>query len=411
MGGSRSRARAGMFGAAAAVAVAVVAVLLVARPWADGGTPPDREPTPALSVPTAPLSPDLAGRFVVVSFVVGDQEYVLDPDAGQYVAWRALFSEVSAAPHLRLVARLGIGGLELGAPADGAGQNVSLPLAGGLAGPVRVVWSPDGALAATAVYSPDPDPAFPSFSRVAKAPGGVETGVAITPLQPFRRVVVVDVAARTARVVSLRLPEGEFGAPGGSPVWLDAAHLAVPTMTVRTDGDDAVITDAVSVFDLDGALVRQVPLAGVLDLAVPDGSLVGYGWELIGVADSGEFLLLRSVDERTLQVAAVSDGGGESRIATVALPAPALGLIWVGQAATALGGSEVLVHAAQVLPAEPVEEPQRLVPEHTWLVVDLGTGEVDLSVGSSVPAGASRLGVGGAEWLAPTVASGLELFR
>jgi hypothetical protein len=208
-------------------------------------------------------------------------------------------------------------------------------------------WSPDSAHIASLLWAFDE-------SGVALD----EPVLAVDEAAANRRVAVIEVAAQQVRVVGLELAADRIGAGPPAPFWLDSGRLAVPTGDVDAylprprSGADEPYVDAVSVFDLTGALVEELPL-NTDDVEASDDPHAGLAWRPYGVLPDGRSMLLRSPTLTTMELAAVdlATDPGPYQTVTLTLPEPPASMVWDAYDIDRLG-TAVLV-AAALTPADP----------------------------------------------------------
>jgi DNA-directed RNA polymerase specialized sigma24 family protein len=328
--------------------------------------------------PDPPPPPDLTGMTVVTSYY--DQVwYVLDPATGEY---RLLGdNQPLVSPDLRsyaLVSHPGAGtAIQISSTVERVESfSVQVP------GTAQVSsWAPDSAYLA---------------------------GIAIDEVgEVFRRVVVVDLTTREPRM--LELPADRGGSWLTEVIWLDAGRLAVPTVNLERE---LPAVDAVSVFDLTGALVDELPI-NTDDLDGSGNPQSALGWLPRGVLADGRFLLAREPEPGTLELAAadLATDPGPYRPVTLTLPDPPEATRWSAHPAGWFGAT-VLVEARlfgdpdhpDQLPFDVVQELQT-DPEAYF--ANLDTGEVtpvDLGSELPVPPGTINVLLGDAAGLFPDAA-------
>jgi hypothetical protein len=293
-------ARVGSMVAAAAVIVAGVAV-------APGLL--DREQTPEVH---------LTGRSVVASYHAGGL-HVLNPDTGEYEL--RLREQGLVSPDLRRVARLSAGAVVIESTvSDEQVHTAPLPLDY----PSAVAWSPDSTrLVVTArCWCDGFSPLHHDLEEWLDTLGA-----------GYRTVVVVDATTGDHETVTLDFPDGQGGwdDPVVGAFWVDANHLAVPTVDsarmveqlFRQGGQPVYrwFLTAVTVFDLTGTLVAELPLP-TDDLDASDDPHAGMMWRPTGMVRDGRFLLSRMPTPETLELAAVDLAAGTGPTDVVAVEAP-----------------------------------------------------------------------------------------
>lgn len=338
-------------GAVAGAAVVVVAALAVGLAL------------PALlrDSPDDPVAPDLTGLAVVTGYEDGEW-YVLNPDTGDYRHWPWGLGDVS--PDLRTIVNTSIQTdhtvLELRSTSDPNGDlvRVSVP---GTVNSLR--WSPDGARV------------------VGQLGAGAEDPV-------VRQMAVLEVATEQATIVDLQIPPDRAGSLATGLFWLAPARLAVPTgdaEAVRAHILDERLDlpiDAVSVFDLTGAMVDELPVHQDTEPGQP-------GWIPHGRLADGRFVLSRQSAPLSrdsgpvaLDLAAVDLAGDPGPYQPVTLPLgePPDGERW-SPTVTGWYGTTVYVEVALVSYQPPVEGEHGSFVEsgHTiGYLVDLESGGTDL---------------------------------
>jgi hypothetical protein len=312
----RRRTRLGVAGVAVAAAAAISLPVVLAGP---SGTGAHRAASPA---------PASAGQSVVTVHYpdrINRPPLVLNPDSGEYSPAAALLGRhlgelpqsVAVSPDLRQVAgtrntfRLGIASTS----GDGA-QVVRLPGYG-----TDPVWSPDS-------------------RRIVL--GGEPPG------RDFRyldRVVVVEADTGEARAVALAFSAARSGLRDAVS-WLDPDHLVVATVDLTdrypvpgrsAPGPERTpLITGLSVFHLDGSLVRHVPIDQSA-LATTEEPHAGLMWAPYSEVRHGRVLLGRQPEAGTLELAVLDLGTGELAGEPVSATLPAVPLP-DGMPADRLGG-------------------------------------------------------------------------
>lgn len=387
----------------AAVAASALVVGLATIPlWYEADAGPVASPTcPAY----APQKSPLAGRTVVVSYLTSAGTWhLLDAGTGGYTPLAEDYP-LAVSPELCQVAYMRGNELVI-TPISGASPvQRTVPV-----GVDTLAWSPDGNLLAGALQSTEgalaPLPVEDQLRYWRPDPGGKQW----SHLQVFQDVLLVNAANNAVRQVRLNLPPDRIGAFGGRVVWLDDKHVAAATAPYDQAQADArraaglrpkpETPDAVTVFNLDGAVVRQLPVLFGDDLS--GRQLAGLGWELAGPVDRGTALILRWRDAMTVELTSMTLATTQSRPmppVQLTLPEPTEGYAWFGEA-LAWDGDVVVFQASQHLFAPPAHDtgasPPRLIALYG---ISLSDGDVWQLAPTDLPAGAQLGLVGDAGWL------------
>lgn len=411
LAGARRRRRARLGATAVSAAVALAIALSVGLVTAPG---PEPTSSPATSATTPPADLDLAGRIVVTSYRHGSDRYVLDPVAGEYRP-AADFAQPDFSPDLRWRAWLAV------APSDSGGPVVSIEPTG----------SPDDRRTVSLPERPGSAPLTLSWSPDSRRLAVISEG------DPgLRSVDLVEVDEADSTELELEFPAGRSGwdgyaalGPHPAAQWLDAEHLAVPTIEARgiQTGDsvgrlpDVFTTDtagpgyppptsfviySVAVFDLTGALVDELPI-NTDDIDATDEPHAGMIWTPTGLGRDGRQVMFRGPEPNVFELATVDvrTDSGPYRSVTVELPLTEDENQLPGWLAGWLPDDTLLVQ-----PPIPIAQAESGAPR--VLVVDLRTGAVrdvpdlvtELWPDAPVPAGATELTVADAGPLPPTAA-------
>jgi hypothetical protein len=298
--GMRRRRLLTVSGAATAVVAVVGATALVT------GLPGGAEPVEEI---------DLTGKSVVAAYESGSR--VLNPQTGEYET--VLDSNGLVSPDLRWMARL--------TPADRLAldsltgdQRVrvdSLPLAW----PVVLAWAPDSARVAITGPAPGAPPRADEPGRLSQSLFNQRLYEGTT---GFRDVTVVDVTSGDVTSIELAFPADRAGWDTRlvGAYWADPGHLAVPTIdTTRWIPDPAEsevhnqelqarVVTAISIFDLSGSLVEEIPI-DTTDLDTADEPHAGLIWKPTGLTRDGQHLLYRQPDSDRAEIALLDPAGGD----------------------------------------------------------------------------------------------------
>lgn len=334
-------------GAVAAVAVVVLAVGIGA-------------PVLLRDSPDDPVAPDLTGLAVVTGYEDGEW-YVLNPDTGDYRHWPGGLGATS--PDLRMVVSATTESrgtvVEFRSTTDPVQTPLTVVLPERAGGPS---WSPDGA-------------------RIALAEGSRQDPV-------LRRVTMVDAATGQLTRVELRLPPDRAGSLDIDMFWLAPDRLAVATgdaeaVRAHALGERSDLpVDTVSVFDLTGALVDELPVHQDTESGQP-------GWLPHGRLADGRFVLSRAASSLvadptepgpdTIDLVAVDLAGdpGPYQPVTLRLGEPPDGERW-SPTVTGRYGTTVYVEVELVRYVEEQAGTFEMLGHTVAYTVDLATGESEL---------------------------------